>query len=240
MPVPERKADVLRPPRLGPTVTSTRARQLQGELEEIFLQEGFQHLSIVQLAARLHCSRRTFYELAPSREELVLVVLDGILHRMGKTAHDHLADIEDPLDRFEMFIVRVIPELRRMSLRFNEDVERQPSARRLFADHYRYATALIEDMVREAIHIGRAREFDPQFVGHVVDAMVVHLHDPDYQRRSLLSFEDSFYEMVRFVRAALERPDAKKVTPKASSSVARHQPDVVAGHRRRVQRPRSG
>jgi AcrR family transcriptional regulator len=223
--VPQRKADLLRPTRLGPTVMSARARHLRTQLEEIFLQEGFQHLSIAQLATRLHCSRRTFYELAPTREELVLVVLDGILYRMAKTANDHLADIEDPLDRFEAFIVRTMPELHRMSLRFHEDVERQPSARRVLADHYRYATALVEDMVEEAIYLGRAREFDPQFVGQAVHAMVVHLHDPDYQRRSPLSFEGSFYELVRFVRAALERPDAKPVTPKAPSRVPRHPPD---------------
>ena len=199
-------ASALRPPRLGPPSPSRRAERLLDELEEVFLAEGFHHLSIAALATRLRASRRTFYELAPSRDELVLVVLDRIFQRMGREAHDRIAAVKDPLDRIEVFLSTAFPELRRMSVRFSEDLERQPSADRLYAAHVRYGTALVGDMVQDAIDAGRARDFDPYFVAEALNAMVTRLNEPDYRHASRLSFEESVREMLRFFRAALEVP----------------------------------
>ena len=67
--------------RLGP-----RHRQVLDQLEQLFLEEGFAGISVRELAANVGCSRRTLYELAPSKDELVLVVLDRFLHRVGRTA----------------------------------------------------------------------------------------------------------------------------------------------------------
>jgi AcrR family transcriptional regulator len=201
-------ASAFRPRRLVPRSLSPRAETLLDELEELFLTEGFRDLSIASLATQLRTSRRTFYELAPSRDELVLVVLDRIMHRMGKEAHDRLTGVADPLDRIEEYFAAAATGLRRMSLRFTEDVERQPSAQRLLADHYRYAAALMQEVVEEAIETGRARRCNPHFVAEAIDAIIVRLHDPEYRQRSPLSVEESLYEAQRFVRAALELPGA--------------------------------
>ena len=49
---------------------------------------GFATLTMAELAARLNCSLRTLYALAPSRDELVLVVVDRNLWRVGRAARD--------------------------------------------------------------------------------------------------------------------------------------------------------
>lgn len=195
------------PPRLGPASPSRRAEQLLDELEAVFLAEGFHHLSIAELTTRLRTSRRTFYELAPSRDELVLVVLDRIFQRMGRLAHDRLVDIEDPLDRIEAYLSTALPELRRMTAQFNDDLDRQPSARRLYQEHVRYGIAVVGAMVQDAIDAGRAHEFDPYFVSQMLNAMIDRAHEPEYRSASLLSLEESLREVVRFFRAALEIPE---------------------------------
>jgi AcrR family transcriptional regulator len=200
------QATAFAPPRLGPASPSRRAEQLLDELEETFLAEGFHHLSIAELATRLRTSRRTFYELAPSRDELVLVVLDRIFQRMGRQAHDALAEIDDPLDRVEAYLSTALPELRRMTARFNADLDRQPAARRLYADHVRYGVAVVGDLVQEAIEIGRAHNFDPYFVSQMLNAMIDRVHAPEYRIASQLSLDESLREIVRFFRAALEIP----------------------------------
>ncbi|HZQ79910.1 MAG TPA: hypothetical protein VFE55_21455 [Acidimicrobiia bacterium] len=207
------KATILRPRRIVPSSLSPRAETLMDELEEIFLTEGFRHLSIASLATRLRTSRRTFYEIAPSRDELVLVVLDRIMHRMGREARDRLVGIDDPLDRVEEYFAAAATGLRRMSLRFSEDVEHQPSAQRLLADHYRYAAALMQEIIEEAIDTGRARQCDAHFVAEAIDAIIVRLHEPDFRQRSPLSVEESLYEAQRFVRAALELPGRARRRP---------------------------
>jgi hypothetical protein len=132
---------------------------------------------------------------------------------MGRQAHHAIAEIDDPLDRLEALWACGASGLRRMSLRFSQDVERQPSAQRLFADHYRYAEALIEEIVQEAIDTGRARQCDAHFVAEAINAIIVRLHEPDYRHRSSLTVEQSLYEAQRFVRAALEVPDRVRRHP---------------------------
>ena len=64
-----------------------RQRQLLDKMEHLFA-GGFATLTMAQLAARLNCSLRTLYALAPSRDELVLVVVDRNLWRVGRAARD--------------------------------------------------------------------------------------------------------------------------------------------------------
>lgn len=221
-------AAALRPRSLGPRSLSPRAETLLDELEDVFLTEGFRHLSIASLATHLRTSRRTFYELAPSRDELVLVVLDRILHRMGREAHDRLAVIDDPLERLEEYFACAATGLRRMSLRFTEDLELQPSAQRLLADHYRYAIAIVQEIIQEAIDTGRARPCDAHFVAEAIDAIIARLHEPGYRQRSPLTVEESLYEAQRFVRAALELPGRPRRRPTHSGTTSRRRTAVTS------------
>ena len=46
--------------------------------------EGFADLTMAEIASRLNCSLRTLYTLASSRDELVLIVVDRSLWRVGR------------------------------------------------------------------------------------------------------------------------------------------------------------
>ena len=50
---------------------AVRREQLFDALVELLLAEGFAHLTLDDLAARLRCSKRTLYALAGSKEQLV-------------------------------------------------------------------------------------------------------------------------------------------------------------------------
>ena len=71
-----------------------RHREVLDELESLFLREGFSGVSVRELAAHVGCSRRTLYEVAPSKDELVLIVLDRFLHRVGRDALDAIDTTE--------------------------------------------------------------------------------------------------------------------------------------------------
>ena len=59
-----------------------RQRELLDHMEHLFA-SGFADLTMAGLAARLNCSLRTLYALAPSRDELVLIGHFG--QRLWKT-----------------------------------------------------------------------------------------------------------------------------------------------------------
>src|ERR1700677_3482135 len=99
--------EALRPPVLGPSGVNLtdRGREILDELGDIFLEEGFTHLTISDLAARLRCSRRTLYELAPNRTELVLVALSRRLRRIGRVAAQYVTTVQEPFELLTRFML---------------------------------------------------------------------------------------------------------------------------------------
>ncbi len=47
---------------------SERQRQLLAALENVYLCEGYRSLTVSDLAEKLKCSKRSLYELAPSKQ----------------------------------------------------------------------------------------------------------------------------------------------------------------------------
>lgn len=54
-----------------PVKMTARRLALFDALVALILDEGFAHLTLDDLAARLHCSKSTLYRLADSKEQLV-------------------------------------------------------------------------------------------------------------------------------------------------------------------------
>ena len=50
---------------------TARRLELAQALEDLFLEQGFSHLSLDAIAAELKCGKMTLYTLAPTRDELV-------------------------------------------------------------------------------------------------------------------------------------------------------------------------
>src|SRR3954464_9061148 len=83
---------------------SLRQRDILDQLQALFMAEGFRHFTIGDLVDRLRCSRRTLYSLAPSKEELVLVVIGRLLNEMGVRARAEAAQHSDPGDAIAVYL----------------------------------------------------------------------------------------------------------------------------------------
>lgn len=192
-----------RPPRLGPRSDrlTSRQQELLEQLEAIIVEEGFRHLTVGSLASRLHCSRRTLYDLAPTKAELVLVVLDRRLRRTGRLAREQIAAVDDPADKVDAYLIR--SGLRPTSLRFAEDVAQTPAARRLFADHYRFAMAMLGSILKDGMASGRIRRVDTIVIAEIIDAALERLSHPDVLRATGRSFFEISEELSLLVRFGL-------------------------------------
>lgn len=162
---------------------SPRQEEILDDLEAILLDEGFRRLTTELLAKRLRCSRRTLYELAPSKNELVLLVLDRLLRRMGRRATEQLRDLTDPAARLWTYMTRTNAEIRRGNQHLWADVAAEPAVQRLVDEHYRYAAAMVADLVRDGVEQGHFRDLDPDLVGEVLGNALRHLQDPEVLAR---------------------------------------------------------
>ena len=148
--------------RLGP-----RHREVLDAIERLFLDEGFAGISVRELAASVGCSRRTLYDLAPSKDELVLVVLDRFLHRVGRTALEAISADAGFGERIRAYFMGAV-ELQRLSQSFADDLADDPAARRLFDRHFRYVMAVTEDLVAAGIDSGEFRPVSPAVVAGIL------------------------------------------------------------------------
>jgi len=153
---------------------SERHRAVLDGLEELLLAEGFSTFTVRDLAARLRCSLRTLYEIAPSKQQLVLVVLDRFLHRVGRTA---LATIDSGAPAGEQLRVyfRGASELQRWTAALAEDAADVPEVGRLLDRHFSYVSAVVEQLIVAGIHRGELRKVDPAVAAAVLSGAALHL-----------------------------------------------------------------
>jgi AcrR family transcriptional regulator len=184
---------------LGP-----RHREVLDELESLFLREGFSGFSVRELAAHVGCSRRTLYEVAPSKDELVLIVLDRFLHRVGRDALDAIDTSRTYAEQITAYFLGGV-ELQRLTHVFGEDLADDAAARRLFDRHYGFVMAVTEQLVTDGVAAGEFRPVEPAVVAGVLAGTGMFFHQPDVQSDSGLDLQhaiDGALELVvRSIRA---------------------------------------
>lgn len=186
---------------LGP-----RHLEILDGLETIVLTEGFRDLTVGTIAQRLQCSRRTLYEIADSKEELVLVVIDRVLRRLARVAHDAARREEDLLDRLRAFLTKGLTELHRATLAFSEDLAAFPDAAELLATHFRYAHGIVEEMLMEGINSGEFAPIHPRIAAETFDAAMRRLLEPRVLRDSGVSFAAAVAEYLTLFTDGIRAP----------------------------------
>ena len=73
-------------------LATRRRTELFDGLLALMLADGFAHLQIADLAARLHCSRSTLYTLAGSKEQLVTKTVTHFFRTATEQVESRVAD----------------------------------------------------------------------------------------------------------------------------------------------------
>lgn len=181
---------------------STQDAFLSG-LEELLLSEGIRDLTVAQIAARLHCSRRRLYELAASKEELFCAMVERFFHSALVEGEAVLAREADPTVALSGFLNVGVRTGARVGAAFLRDVEAIDSARAIF-DRYQEART---DRLRELIDDGVARGvFAPchgRLVAEVILGAALRLRRPDFLARAGLTIDEAFAEFYRTLLGGL-------------------------------------
>lgn len=165
--------------RLGPRRPwPDRRRELLDELQRIFFDEGFAHLSVSDITSRLRISRSTFYELAPSKEELVELVIDRMFRHMGKRAREALEGAVDPADQVAAYLGAGTAAVRSGSPQFICDMEGNPRTREIYDRHLATGMKVLSGLIEEGTRSGRFRAVPSGLVMQITDAAHMRLRDP--------------------------------------------------------------
>ena len=147
---------------------SARREEIREKLEPIFLQEGFRDLTIDSLAKRLSCSNRTLYSIAPSKEEMFLLVIGQCLDRALSAGLEGAAQHEDPVDRIVAYLRPRIVISGQCGLRCAADLQSYTPATNMVDNYRNQRLGFLEKIISSGIHEGSFRSVHPHIVAQII------------------------------------------------------------------------
>jgi len=144
-----------------------RQRQVLDVLEGLVIEQGLAELTMAQIAARVNCSLRTLYGISPSKDELVLAVVDRRLHRIGRAAIEALDASMSPLEALQVYLQAANEAVQPTAGAFVRDFAGFPGARRLVDAHTAYVIGVTQSLLDRAVAEGQIRPVDTAAVAHV-------------------------------------------------------------------------
>lgn len=142
--------------------------QLLDELVELFLAEGFLELGVGDLAARLRCSRTTLYQVATTKEQIVLTAIRAFFRRATERIEAQVEAEPDPGARLSVYLTAVAEELAPASERFYADLQAYAPAAGIYQANTALAARRVGELVTAGVAAGALRPVDAAFVGAAV------------------------------------------------------------------------
>jgi AcrR family transcriptional regulator len=130
---------------------SDRQREILDALEALAIQDGFAALTMAQLAARVNCSLRTLYALAPRKDALLRIVIDRRLHRIGRAAMAAIEPGMDALTALRAYLEAATAAVAPTTEAFARQFATVPGASHLAQAHANYVIAVTEQLLERAV-----------------------------------------------------------------------------------------
>lgn len=155
-----------------------RQRELLGQLGRLF-EGGFSSLTMAALAAELNCSLRTLYELAPTRDDLVLTVVDRNLRRVGRSARAAVDEDAPPLVALRAYLRAATEAVSTVAEPFARDLAAMPAAQELQDAHNDYLVAVARALLDLAVEQGDVAAVDTAALARTMAGLGRDLSRPE-------------------------------------------------------------
>jgi AcrR family transcriptional regulator len=180
-------ADVRPPPALADRRHSPREREILQALETIVLTRGFVSIRLAGLAEELNTSYSTLYGIAPSKAELINLVVDRWCRRTGADAWEAMATVADPVERVAIWQAAGADALALCRPVFQADLLVSPGVRAVVERYSRYYLEVLMALLQDGIDQGCFRPINLEYVAAVWEAAYRRGLNPDVLERSGMS-----------------------------------------------------
>lgn len=182
-----------------------RRTELFDELVALLLAEGFAHLTLDDLAARLRCSKRTLYVLAGSKEQLVRAVVVHFFRAATDRVEAAVAAVTEPSAQVGAYLRAVARELAPASRAFFDDVAAFPPAAEVYERNTRVAARRVQQLVDAGVAGGAFREVHAGFVGDVVSTVLVRIQQRRVAGSTALADAEAYEALADLLLHGLTR-----------------------------------
>jgi AcrR family transcriptional regulator len=182
-----------------PAIRSRRTEEeFLGELTRLLCVHGTSALSIQEMAKRLRCSRRRLYELAPTKEEIFVLVCRAVLEEKVARGFAAAEAESDAVQAVRAYLFKTLGTsgLSKAAL---ADLDAIPDGKALFNDYQQARAAGLEKLLVVAMRSNQLVDHNPRLVSEAMLGAGQRLRDQRFLNEvgmDIASAFHAFYDIV--------------------------------------------
>lgn len=186
----------------GAHATARRA-ELFDNLVALFLVEGFAHLTLDSISARLRCSKSTLYTLADSKDDLVRAATVHFFRDAADQVEAAVARTAGTKNRITTYLATVGRALEPASNQFMTDMSVFPPARAVYEQNTAIAARRVKELVTEGVELGDVGDVHAEFVADIASSAMVRIQNREVRARTGLADSDAYRELARLLTTGI-------------------------------------
>lgn len=190
-------------------MSDTRLTQKHLEVIQNFenlLEDGIANQTMSDIASSLRVSLRTLYEIAPSKEKLVISTIDRILTNIAKQALGSLKDMESSVDKLRTFTKIGNEAAGPRIQKYAVDLTRIKGADEMIRSHESAYIDHIKKLLEEAVEKDEIQVVDTRAVAIMLGTVARIFSKKNHQEKLAASAEESANMISGLIIDGLVKP----------------------------------
>ena len=190
-------------------MSDTRLTQKHLEVIQNFenlLEDGIANQTMSDIASNLRVSLRTLYEIAPSKEKLVISTIDRILTNIAKQALGSLKNIESSVDKLRTFTKIGNEAAGPRIQKYAVDLTRIKGADEMIRSHESAYIDHIKRLLEEAVEKDEIESVDTSAVAIMLGTVARIFSKKNHQEKLAASAEESANMISGLIIDGLVKP----------------------------------
>jgi AcrR family transcriptional regulator len=188
--------------RKGGFATRRRA-ELFDALVDLLLADGFAHLTLEEIAAKLHCSKSTLYSLATSKEQLVRSATVHFFRRATEDVEARIEGVSGARNRITAYLTAVGAALAGASGQFMSDLDAFEPAREVYEQNTRLAANRVQALIGEGVACGEFRDVHAAFAADLAATMMVRIQQREVRAHTGLDDAAAYRELAAILTSGI-------------------------------------
>jgi AcrR family transcriptional regulator len=190
-------------PGIPPSFPTARRSRLFDQLLALFLAKGFAHLTLDDIAARLHCSKSTLYTLARSKDDLVRAVTVHFFRTATDEVEKAVRTQARARDRIAAYLTAVGQALESASPQFMADLDAFAPAREVYETNTRIAARRVQELIAEGVAAGEFRDVHAAFAAEVAATMMVRIQQGAVRAHTGMDDASAYRELAAILTSGI-------------------------------------
>ena len=190
-------------------MSDTRLTQKHLEVIQNFenlLEDGIANQTMSDIASNLRVSLRTLYEIAPSKEKLVISTIDRILTNIAKQALGSLKNMESSVDKLRTFTKIGNEAAGPRIQKYAVDLTRIKGADEMIRSHESAYIDHIKRLLEEAVEKDEIQSVDTRAVAIMLGTVARIFSKKNHQEKLAASAEESANMLSGLIIDGLVKP----------------------------------